>query len=329
MARETAPAFQFYVKEWRSSRKVARMAFAVRGMYLEMLLEQWENLTLPDDPGECADLIGGTVEEWTAAWPELRRNFVEAGPGRIKNARLERARAEMRKYKTQQRNAANTRWEKERARKVLETQDVAHMRRTESADAAHMQRTSTAPDRQWSASASASASATATAGTGEPPPPDSEPETQKPPEDVKPPDPPKRGEDTLPSGRKLKAPLREYTRLTIWPWQLDELVKILGTDGAIAFNVLGWLKDLDEHETAVLDYKTPTEFFHGYLKPKLLDEVKRRGLRLASQVSSAATVGSQPPADCRHTPRCRDDAEHTRKALAERRANPTPLRRVQ
>jgi len=111
MAVETAPAFQFYVKEWRSSRPVMRMTFAQRGMYLEMLIEQWENLSLPDSPTECAVLIGGSVEEWVSAWPVLRARFVDrrrAGRpiitdhdaiGRIHNLRLERVRKELRAFR--------------------------------------------------------------------------------------------------------------------------------------------------------------------------------------------------------------------------------------
>lgn len=72
-----APAFQFYVYEWRASRAVQRMSFAQRGMYLEMLCEQWEKGSLPDCPRACADALGGTEEEWIAAWPTLRRKFVD------------------------------------------------------------------------------------------------------------------------------------------------------------------------------------------------------------------------------------------------------------
>lgn len=96
---ETAPAFQFYVREWRSSRAVLRMSFAERGMYLEMLLEQWEKKSLPDNPDECAELIGGTPEEWRAAWPTLRRKFVTDLAGRIYNVRLERVREELYRFK--------------------------------------------------------------------------------------------------------------------------------------------------------------------------------------------------------------------------------------
>lgn len=74
---DKALAFLFDILAWRGSRAVQRMTFGQRGMYLEMLIQQWDKGTLPDDPAACADLIGGTVEEWTAAWPVLRRKFVD------------------------------------------------------------------------------------------------------------------------------------------------------------------------------------------------------------------------------------------------------------
>lgn len=96
MAIEQSPAFQFYVKEWRSSRAILRMTFAQRGMYLEMLLEQWESETLPDDPAAVAQIIGGTTAEWTRAWPILRRKFVLIAPNHLQNMRLEKERAKQR-----------------------------------------------------------------------------------------------------------------------------------------------------------------------------------------------------------------------------------------
>lgn len=92
MAREESPAFQFYVKEWRGSRVVFRMTAAQRGMYLEMLLEQWENLSLPDDPMAVCEIIGFSPAEWKRNWEILRRNFVTSEEGRIVNLRLEKER---------------------------------------------------------------------------------------------------------------------------------------------------------------------------------------------------------------------------------------------
>ncbi len=117
MALESSPAFQLYVKEWRSSRSVMRMSFAQRGMYLEMMLEQWENLSLPDNPSDVAEIIGGTVQEWTKAWPVLRRNFSESEAGRIVNRRLERERDKQRarsgRASAKGAKGASVRWRKD------------------------------------------------------------------------------------------------------------------------------------------------------------------------------------------------------------------------
>ncbi len=115
MSIETSPAFQFYVKEWRSSRAIMRMSFAQQGMYLNMLLEQWENLNVPDDPAACAELIGGSVTEWTKAWPVLRRKFVPAEEsGRVLNLRLETERAKQRSHSKRSsdkgKKGADARW---------------------------------------------------------------------------------------------------------------------------------------------------------------------------------------------------------------------------
>src|SRR5262245_4425475 len=58
------PAFLFYVNDWRSSRRVAAMTFAERGMYLEMLLEQWDTGSVPGSPAACAKVLGGSITEW-------------------------------------------------------------------------------------------------------------------------------------------------------------------------------------------------------------------------------------------------------------------------
>lgn len=116
MAQETSPAFQLYVKEWRSSRNVMRMSFAERGMYLEMLLEQWESMSLPDSPSSIADIIGGKVGDWTKAWPTLMRCFVSLGDGRIVNLRLEKERDKQHGNKRRQSDrgkaGAESRWHK-------------------------------------------------------------------------------------------------------------------------------------------------------------------------------------------------------------------------
>lgn len=166
MGIETAPAFQIYVKEWRSSRAVQRMSFSERGLYFEMLLEQWENLSLADDPKAVAALLATTTAqelEIEAAWTAVRRKFVEVEgqPGRIMNLRLERVRRERRRFVKIARKGGRARAE-QAARSASGTfQPSASGQPAASpadAPAALQPPTSTA-----SASSSASASSTATA----------------------------------------------------------------------------------------------------------------------------------------------------------------------
>jgi len=96
MATEQAPAYQWYVKDWRSSRKVQLMTFQQRGMYREMLDEQWEEFSLPDSPDEVAELLGGPIADWRRHWPKLRACFTVLEDGRLQNERLEKVRATLR-----------------------------------------------------------------------------------------------------------------------------------------------------------------------------------------------------------------------------------------
>lgn len=103
MAKPAGEAFLFYFERWRGSRPVQRMTFTERGIFLEMLIEQWLRGDLPDDPQQVSDAIASSnlqVGEIEAAWPAVRRQFVavERTPGRIQNASLERVRRERRAW---------------------------------------------------------------------------------------------------------------------------------------------------------------------------------------------------------------------------------------
>jgi len=123
VADNKAPAYQWYVNDARSDRVFQRMTWAQKGMYREMLDEQWDNggNGLPDDPRACAELLGGPEAEWVANWPMLRRKFVDrrARPRdretaiptdhdasrRIINLRLEKQRTAQKKFRLGQREA--------------------------------------------------------------------------------------------------------------------------------------------------------------------------------------------------------------------------------
>lgn len=97
MADERSTGFFLDVQKWRGSRSVQRMSMAERGVYFEMMLEQWDKRFLPDDAQAVANQIASTpsqVEEVLAAWPVVRAKFVTAtkGQSRIYNVSLERTR---------------------------------------------------------------------------------------------------------------------------------------------------------------------------------------------------------------------------------------------
>jgi uncharacterized protein YdaU (DUF1376 family) len=86
-----SPAFQFYVKDWRSSQRVSRMSFKERGMYLELLIEQWDKGPLPLTVPALAASIGAKLTEFAKCWPILKTCFLQTPEGYL-NERLERER---------------------------------------------------------------------------------------------------------------------------------------------------------------------------------------------------------------------------------------------
>lgn len=94
---EKSSGFYFDVEKWCGSKAVQRMSFSERGVYKEMLIEQWKSRSLPDDPQAVADLIALTpsqTAEVLAAWPVVRRKFLTSRGDRkwIYNTALERVR---------------------------------------------------------------------------------------------------------------------------------------------------------------------------------------------------------------------------------------------
>ena len=251
MAREKAPAFQFYVKDWRSSRHVQNMDFATRGMYLEMLLQQWEAHGVPATPAACAALLGGTTAAWTRAWEKLRPCFTVDGrktDGLLVNLRLEAVRRAAKKYrKTQSDNGkrgATARW----------TSNGGAM-----ASPSERNGDSMANDGSASASASASSSSSSSA-------------------------PASTGNTRLPqTGRKR--PIFTGQRLTVFDWQLDGLRRLLGSH-TDSFDLPAWFQQLDAHAVAS-DCVIPQRDGGAWLQGQTLAEAQRRGLPIA--VSAAAT----------------------------------------
>ena len=93
MTMRESPWFPFDVLAWRSSRRVQAMDPATRGLYLEMLIEQWDHGAAPSTPETCAAAMGFAVEMWRAGWPQLADCFSKRG-AKLINLRLDRTRRE-------------------------------------------------------------------------------------------------------------------------------------------------------------------------------------------------------------------------------------------
>lgn len=249
MAREQSPAYQWYVKEWRSSRAVQRMSFSERGVYREMLDEQWENLSLPDDANEVAHIIACTPAqeaEVIAAWPAVRRKFasMEGSPGRIRNLSLERFRKERRAFKRDKSLAG-----KSSAAAAVRGPAGTFQQRTNSRPTDHQQPPSAdqqpVPTAIQPASASASATALASATAVD---------------------------------RRSKRPIFTGQRVKVFEWMFDDLCGLLGPH-ADDFNLHEWFFALEAR--CVQDGTVPPDRDGGaWLKAETLKEAQRRGLPL-------------------------------------------------
>ncbi len=239
-----APAYQWFVKDWRSSRATMRMSMAERGVYREMLDEQWEERSLPDSPEEVADLIAttdGQRAEVLAAWVVVRRKFVSAEPGRIFNVRLEQARREFKAFKRDKQLAGQA-----RAAKAVRGGDGTFQQTSSSLPADIQQLASSTPAsgpagiQPSSASASSSASSSASAGMR----------------------------------RSSVPPLALGLRFSVWRWMLDECIDALG-EHAGSFDLDGFLRELNDRQGVIADS-------WPWLKHQVIAEARRRGLPMAA-----------------------------------------------
>jgi hypothetical protein len=112
------PMFFFSTDRWRGSAAVRRMSMSQRGVYLEMLIEEWEHGSLPDSAAAIAEAIAASDDqeaEVLAAFPVVRRRFAKQH-GRLTNARMQQLRDARIKQLDQSRAAAAQRWAQQKRR---------------------------------------------------------------------------------------------------------------------------------------------------------------------------------------------------------------------
>ena len=90
------PAWQFYGRDFFVATRTLG-AFG-RGIYIDLLILEWENGPIDDDPEAVAKLCGEDLALVTHIWPLLRAKFTDEGapPGKMINRRLEEVRQKQR-----------------------------------------------------------------------------------------------------------------------------------------------------------------------------------------------------------------------------------------
>jgi hypothetical protein len=277
------PAFQFYIDDYRGSRAVQRMTYAQRGMYLEMLIEQWDKGAVPDCPRACADLLGGVPEpgrtiedEWIAHWPILRRKFVvkigrakgshefvvpsDSDPSRlIVNLRLERYRRSLRAFKSE-RSASGRKGGIAKARNTNKNEASLAIAQPDAAIA-----------NSGSSSSTPSPTPTPTPFVGS-----------------------NRTEPAVDA--RSKRPIFKGQRFVVHEWQLDDLRRMLGSHTE-AFDLHAWFFDLDA-KAAAAGVVVPQRDGGRWLQDEALAEASRRGIPIAASTAApfGKTAGNQAAA---------------------------------
>lgn len=95
---EPLPYYKWYWRDWRGSRAVQRMTPLERGIYRELMDEQWRLGALRNDPEWLAEAAMCSVDELASVWQVLSKCFppIEGTDGNLlANERLEAERTEV------------------------------------------------------------------------------------------------------------------------------------------------------------------------------------------------------------------------------------------
>lgn len=110
---KNGPSFQLYAadlyvdtNEWTCEEM---------GAYTRLLMSEWVNGDLPDDPKRLARITGQDLKRFQKVSPQLMRKFQKNGKGRLINLRLEETRQNQLNYREKQAKKAVLRWKKSNA----------------------------------------------------------------------------------------------------------------------------------------------------------------------------------------------------------------------
>ena len=83
------PYYAWFWQDWRANRKVRGLSYIAKGLYRELLDEQWSEGSIPNDIEELADICGCPVRVMRKHWPQLSQFFEKQEDGTLINSRLE------------------------------------------------------------------------------------------------------------------------------------------------------------------------------------------------------------------------------------------------
>lgn len=311
MARkEPSSGFFFDVAKWRGSRTVQRMSFSERGVYFEMMCEQWEKRSLPDSAQEVAEIIAVTTEqaeEVGRAWKSVRRNFEHVKGanggvhGHIANATLEATRrkqdANRRKHQENGAKGGNARARNRLITHKLEPSQAKAPPSEAVAKSTDLTRLDMTRQDVHAATNARAPERFATGHIDE----QSEAELLR-----------RRQDDRSPSERIIDAYRDHWRRV----YRQESSLLLRSTE---AVNLLQQLAAIGELKllAALAAFFASSEQFLVNAKHPFALFLKDPTKYLASSASISAK-----PAGCRHDPPCVDDAAHTRRVMADKREVP-------
>ena len=91
MAGESAPAFQFYVRDWLGNANVRAMTPEARGVYMDLLCYCWQEGHISSDVPTLSRLSGLPLARFRRVWAEIAPRFQLNGNG-YRHARLDKER---------------------------------------------------------------------------------------------------------------------------------------------------------------------------------------------------------------------------------------------
>lgn len=95
------PWFRFYPSHWQGSRKVQRMTYAQRGLYMELLCECWARIDIPSGIASVCEMLNADAEqcaEIETCFEAVRKCFDITG-STMRNPFIEHVRCEIDAYR--------------------------------------------------------------------------------------------------------------------------------------------------------------------------------------------------------------------------------------